>query len=146
MKQKGRSRAPLGFGMRLIFQRKPQDDPPIDRTSLKLERVAFAVFVRPGCADFGPEGLVALLGDVPCQIFRGVLGLGVGVFFACHNVISLVWVGLLTPSRTAEGIGSQVMVNTAVEDRWCGQAIERRCRIRPGIYGCLLTCRPKPKG
>lgn len=134
---KGRLSAPLGFRKWCIFERKAQNDAAIDRASLKLERVAFAVLVQPRCADFAPEGFVALLRDVPSQIVGCLGALVCGVVFAGHDGVSFFRVGLLTPSRQAEGKGSEFMINTAGSAKWCGQTIEDRCRLRSGNLGCL---------
>lgn len=113
-RMKGRLCAPLAFCFRGIFQRKPQDDAAIDRTSFELERVAFAVFVRPGCTDFCPEGFLALLVDVPCQKVWGDGLEGGGLVFglAGHGMISFGWGWRVTPLRKAEGSRADVISNT----------------------------------
>ena len=145
-RKKGRLNAPLVVGQRCIFERKAKNDAAIDRAGFQLERVALAVFVNPSRADFVPVGFVALLRDVPGQIVGGVRGLVCGVIFACHDLFSFVRVGLLTPSRLIEGKGSEFMVNTAGDARWCGQTIEDRRRIRSGISGCLDASHPDQRG
>jgi len=61
----------LGF----IVERRPQDDPAIDRHDLELERQALAVAVEPGGSDLGPEGFVAAIADMPGDEIRS-FGLG----------------------------------------------------------------------
>ena len=48
-----------------IVQRGPQDNAPVDRNELKLERQSLAVAVEPCRSDLGPVCFFALVGDVP---------------------------------------------------------------------------------
>lgn len=121
-----------------IFERSPQDDPPVDRASLKLKRVALSVLVRPSCADFVPEGLLASLRDVPSQKVGCVKCWGSFRFLACQDLISFVWGGLLMPSLQAEGKGSEFTVNTAGASRWCEQAIDDRAAFGQGNRRAII--------
>lgn len=103
-----------------------QDDAAIDRDDFKLERVAFPVFVPPCGADLVPEGLFALVGDVPGKELGrvGLLVVGFRVC-ACHDGSPLVC-GLARyaiPQDRTEKVGRHIPHGSA-PPKWCGQDID----------------------
>src|SRR5579863_4351652 len=78
------------LALSVVGFRRPQDDPAVDRQHLDLHVEAFAVFVRPGCADARPEALAfAVLGFPNVERYQRRALCFVSLVLVLHGLISL---------------------------------------------------------